>query len=165
MSSLLRVYLFVASAVMLSPAAVAQETEYFGQFLDQLRGTFDIDAKPRPTFKIENDFRFKDPNGVEWRAPKGTTVDGASIPQGFWSLIGGPFEGTYINASVIHDHYCNTRERTAHDTHRNFFYGMRAAGVPEWKATLMHWVVATFGPSWTLTKRVVMEQSCNRSNP
>ncbi|PUB79758.1 MAG: hypothetical protein DBO99_02810 [gamma proteobacterium symbiont of Ctena orbiculata] len=138
----------------------ASSDEYFGRFLDKLKGVFISDAKPRPQFKTEQDFRFEDPNGLLWLTPSGTHVDGASIPQFFWSIIGGPFEGSYINASVIHDHYCRTKERTAHDTHRNFYYGMRASNVPEWKAELMHWAVSTFGPSWKLEKRVVMSQKC-----
>ena len=151
---------WILMAAMVSSAGDASAQEYFGEFLDQLKGAFDIEAKPRPRLKIDTDFRFKDPNGLLWSAPAGTSVDGASIPQAFWSIIGGPFEGSYINASVIHDYYCTTKERTAHDTHRNFYYGMRAAKVPEWKATLMHWAVSTFGPSWTLERRIVMEQSC-----
>jgi hypothetical protein len=138
----------------------ASADEYFGKFLDQLKGVFVADAKPRPQFKIDQDFRFEDPNGLLWSTPRGTFVDGASIPQFFWSIIGGPFEGQYINASVIHDHYCRTKERTAHDTHRNFYYGMMASNVAEWKADLMHWAVSTFGPSWKIERRVVMNQKC-----
>jgi len=123
--------------------------------LDQLKGTFISDAKPRPLFRVDADFRFKDPNGLLWLTPAGTEVDGASIPQFLWSIIGGPFEGAYLNASVIHDHYCRTMERTAHDTHRDFYYGMRTSKVPEWKAEWMHWAVLTFGPSW----QVVMEKA------
>jgi len=144
---------------VLTTSANAQE--YFGDFLDKLKGTFITETPPRPQFKLESDFRFKDPNGLLWIAPSGVEVDGASIPQPFWSLIGGPFEGAYINASVIHDHYCRTKQRTAHDTHRNFYYGMRASQVPDWKATLMHWAVSTFGPSWKLEKRVTMKQTCS----
>ena len=159
MKPFLRVALYVAATVACTPHVFAQE--YFGDFLDPLKGVFDPIATPRPTFQIENEFRFRDPNGLLWATPAGSKVDGASIPTAFWSVIGGPFEGAYINASVIHDHYCRTKERTAHDTHRNFYYGMRALQVPEWKATLMHWAVSTFGPSWKLEKRVVMEQSCS----
>lgn len=157
MKSLYQSWLISISLLTISPYASAQE--YFGDFLDRLRGVF-VRAEPRPLFKLETDFRFKDPNGLLWTTPTGTEVDGASIPQFFWSLIGGPFEGPYINASVIHDHYCRTKERTAHDTHRNFYYGMRAAEVPEWKASLMHWAVSTFGPAWKVEKRVVMSQIC-----
>ncbi|WP_393936236.1 DUF1353 domain-containing protein [Aeromonas rivipollensis] len=134
--------------------------ENFGDFLDSLKGKFDQNAKPRPTFTLDSNFRFRDPNGVMWTTPSGTEVDGASIPQALWSLIGGPFEGSYINASVIHDYFCKTKEKTSHDTHRNFYYGMRATNVPEWKAKLMYWAVETFGPSWTLERKVVFKQSC-----
>jgi uncharacterized protein DUF1353 len=126
----------VLAFALLSAAASAEE--YFGEFLDKLKGTFIADAKPRPLFKIEAEFRFKDPNGLLWSTPAGTEVDGASIPQSFWSLIGGPFEGAYLDASVIHDYYCETKQRTAHDTHRAFYYGMRTSQVPEWKASLMY---------------------------
>lgn len=149
----------VSVAMILSVCPAASQ-EHFGTFLDQLQGTFNISAQPRPTFKLRQTFRFRDPNGLLWSTPADVEVDGASIPQPFWSVIGGPFEGQYINASVIHDHYCRTRERTAHDTHRNFYYGMRATGVPTWRANLMYWAVATFGPSWKLEKRVVSKQTC-----
>jgi hypothetical protein len=156
----LRICLISISLILASPYAGAQE--YYGDFLDKLRGVF-IPAKPRPLFKLESDFRFKDPNGLLWTTPAGTEVDGASIPQSFWTFIGGPFEGPYIDASVIHDYYCRTKERTAHDTHRNFYYGMLAEQVPKWKANLMYWAVSTYGPSWILERRVVMNQNCTSS--
>lgn len=137
--------------------------EYFGKFLDKLEGTFIHDAKPRPLFHLSNDYRFDDPNGLQWVAPAQTKVDGASIPQAFWSFFGGPFEGAYINASVIHDYYCVVKTRTAYDTHRNFYYGMRASGVESWKAKFMYWAVSTFGPSWTLQAQVTPLSVCSSS--
>ncbi|HZP85261.1 MAG TPA: DUF1353 domain-containing protein [Burkholderiales bacterium] len=134
--------------------------EYFGEFRDVLKGEF-VEAKPRPKFKLGGEFRFADPNGLLWTVPPNQEVDGASIPQPFWSFIGGPFEGDYIKASVIHDYYCVMKTRTEHDTHRNFYYGMRAAGVSEWKAKFMYWAVVTFGPKWTLAPRVVQKLSCS----
>jgi hypothetical protein len=133
----------------------AEEKEYFGEFLDSLKGVFITDAEPRPRFRLESDFRFRDPNGLLWKTPAQKEVDGASIPQPFWSFIGGPFEGKYINASVIHDYYCDAKTRTSHDTHRAFYYGMRASNVSEWKAKFMYWAVATFGPDWILTNRII----------
>jgi hypothetical protein len=127
---------------------------YYGKFLDRLDGRF-LDARPRPKFRLKARFRFRDPNGLLWSVPGRTVVDGASIPQAFWSFIGGPFEGPYLNASVVHDHYCDTKSRTDRDTHRNFYYGMRTSGVETWKANFMYWAVAAFGPRWTLTRRVV----------
>jgi Protein of unknown function (DUF1353) len=167
-----RLHSIFATTILLAlfvPACAAQQPtgvrEYFGQFLDTLRGVFDPDAKPRPLFILGSDFRFVDPNGNQWKAPAGIRVDGASIPQAFWSVIGGPFEGAYLNASVIHDHYCRTKERTAHDTHRNFYYGMRATQVPDWKATAMYWAVSTFGPSWKLERRISLSQTCTEATP
>lgn len=144
---------------LLSPSNVSAQ-EYFGKFRDTLNGQF-IPAQPRPKFKLANKFRFVDPNNLEWEVPANTAVDGASIPQIFWSFIGGPFEGEYINASVIHDHYCVTKERTEHDTHRDFYYGMRASGVAEWKAKFMYWAVATFGPKWSLQPQMFAELQCS----
>src|SRR5688572_6845158 len=48
-------------------------------------------------------------DGVTWPVPAGIEVDGASIPRPLWSLIGGPFEGPYRDASIVHDHYCVVR--------------------------------------------------------
>ena len=102
--------------------------------------------------ELDQDFQFLDPNGLEWSVPSGVQVDGASIPRVFWTFIGGPFSGAYTEASVIHDYYCCARSRTAHDTHRNFYYGMRANGVVAWKAKFMLWAVSTFGPQWRLNE-------------
>jgi Protein of unknown function (DUF1353) len=44
--------------------------------------------------------------------PAGAIVGGASIPQVFWSIIGGPFEDKYREASVIHDYYCEQKSDT-----------------------------------------------------
>lgn len=154
--------LVTAFGVFLATEAAHSE-EYFGEFSDGPAGTF-VSAEPRPRFRLTDIFKFKDPNGFEWSVPQNTEVDGASIPAAFWSFIGGPFEGNYLKASVIHDYFCETKERTAHDTHRNFYYGMRAEGVPDWKAKLMHWAVATFGPSWTIEKRIVHELRCSPNN-
>ncbi len=50
-----------------------------------------------------SELRYIDPDGVVWIAPAGSVVDGASIPRVLWSFMGGPFDGKYRNASVLHD--------------------------------------------------------------
>src|SRR5262245_9101617 len=62
-------------------------------------------------------FTYIDPKGAAWLAPEGSVVDGASIPRFAWSIIGGPFEGKYRNASVIHDVACDTHQQTWESTH------------------------------------------------
>lgn len=150
----------VAAALLSCSAIEINAAEFFGSFSSGPSGQF-IDADPRPLFELSNNFSFDDPNGLKWDVPAGEKVDGASIPQAFWSIIGGPFEGPYLKASIIHDYYCVKQNRTAHDTHRNFYYGMRANGVPEWKAKAMYWAVATYGPDWTLETKVVNEVQCH----
>jgi len=152
----------IFSAALVLSAPVAAE-EYFGVFPDALEGTFLV-VDPRPQFKLKKEFLFKDPNGLAWNVPSDEVVDGASIPQIFWSFIGGPFDGKYINASVIHDYYCRTKSRTAHDTHRNFYYGMRAVGVSDWQAKAMYWAVSAFGPSWKLERRIAQDLRCTVAN-
>jgi len=93
-------------------------------------------------------FEFIGPDGRRWPVPAGTTVDGASIPQAFWSITGGPFEGAYRSASVVHDYYCVTRTRRHRDVHKVFYDGMLASGVGDKRAWLMYQAVERFGPSW-----------------
>lgn len=130
--------------------AWSQEFEYYGEFSGSPSLAVVQNQTGRPSFRLLDDFTFTDPNGLEWVVPSAWIVDGATIPRAAWSLVGGPLSGRYLNASIIHDKYCDTRERTAHDTHRNFYYGMLAAGVEKKKAAGMYWAVRTFGPSWKL---------------
>ena len=130
-----------------------KQEEYFGEYLNELSVKIRLNASKRPTFILLNDFQFTDPNGLTWTTPKGWEVDGASIPQFAWSVVGGPMSGKYLYASIVHDRYCDTKSRTAHDTHRNFYYGMRASGVAERKAATMYLSVRAFGPSWKIVKQ------------
>ena len=58
------------------------------------------------TMTLLTELRYTDPHGEVWVAPIGSVVDGASIPRYLWSVMGGPFEGRYRNASVLHDVRC-----------------------------------------------------------
>ncbi|MET0293770.1 MAG: DUF1353 domain-containing protein, partial [Phenylobacterium sp.] len=84
------------------------------------------------------------PDATRWPAPADIVVDGASIPRTLWSLIGGPFEGKYRNASIVHDYYCDEKTRTWGDTHRMFFEAIRCSGVSAFKAKLMYYGVYRF---------------------
>jgi hypothetical protein len=127
-----------------STIALAQDAAY-GKFLDDLNVSLAGDGRK---IVLLNNYRFQDPKGDIWLATKGSTVDGASIPRMFWSLIGGPLEGPYRNASVIHDYYCVTRNKDWQQTDRVFYQGMRAAGVSQAKALVMYYAVVAFGPRW-----------------
>lgn len=86
--------------------------------------------------------------GRDWPAPTGAWLDGASIPRAFWSVIGGPFEGRYREASVVHDYYCDHPERPWKETHRMFHAAMLCRGVSGFKARVMFYAVYRFGPRW-----------------
>lgn len=139
------------------------ESEYFGVF--EAEPQLEVKSNPngRPTFLLLKDFSFLDPNGLSWVVPEGWEVDGASIPKFAWSIVGGPLSGKYLHASIIHDRYCDTKTRTAHDTHRNFLYGMLANGVSDVKAKTMYWAVRTFGPNWKIVKKRITSGVTNGS--
>lgn len=107
---------------------------------------------------LNDKFSFVDHRGARWVVPKGAKVDGASIPQSLWSVIGGPFSGKYRAASVIHDYYCDMQTRSSKDVHMVFHDAMLASGVsPNW-AKILYNAVDWFGPSWTEVR--VIEPGC-----
>nr|WP_175657866.1 DUF1353 domain-containing protein [Burkholderia vietnamiensis] len=99
--------------------------------------------------RLKRPFGYVQESGREWPVPAETVVDGASIPRVFWSLIGGPFEGRYRDASIVHDYYCDVRTCSWQDTHRVFYEAMLCSGVATPKAKVMYYAIYRFGPRWT----------------
>lgn len=94
-------------------------------------------------------FAYVDAGGKRWTAPKGSIINGASIPSMFWSVIGGPFEGRFRKASVLHDAACDEKAESWQDVHRMFYDACRCSKVGVGKAQTMYWAVYHFGPRWT----------------
>jgi hypothetical protein len=94
------------------------------------------------------ELRYTDPHGEVWVAPIGTVVDGASIPRYLWSIMGGPFEGQYRNASVLHDVAYGERKRPWQECDRMFYHAMRCSGVNAVQAKTMYYVLYKFGHHW-----------------
>ncbi len=94
------------------------------------------------------DLRYTDPNGLLWVAPAGSIVDGASIPRSLWSFMGGPFEGKYRNASVLHDVAYTLQNRPPQECDRMFYYAMRCSGVSALEAKTMYYALVRFGRHW-----------------
>lgn len=116
--------------------------KYFGRLL----------LEPLPDgrlMRLAEVFGFLDPKGKRWPVPKHAQVDGASIPKALWSVMGGPFEGKYRDASVIHDYYCSVRIEPWQDVHRVFYDAMLASAVSISRAKLMYAAVYFSGPRWT----------------
>ncbi len=98
--------------------------------------------------KLLEDLIYIDPNGQRWRSPKGSIVDGASIPKVFQKVIGTPYGGEYTLASVIHDVACVEQKEPWQKVHRAFYDAMLASGVKKQKAATMYLAVYEAGGRW-----------------
>ncbi len=124
--------------------AVAQNGRFIGELEMQMIGNSDRDAK------LLKQFGFIDPGGRNWSVPAGAIVNGASIPWQLWSIVGSPWTGKYRRASVVHDYYCETKDRGWRNVHRVFYDAMIADGVGVRQAKLMYGAVMYFGPKWKI---------------
>ena len=52
---------------------------------------------------LEEDFYYIDEHLKQWSAPKGSHLNGATIPRSLWTTIGSPYVGLYRRASILHD--------------------------------------------------------------
>jgi hypothetical protein len=100
------------------------------------------------TMTLLSELRYTDPHGIAWVAPAGSTVNGASIPRSLWSLMGGPFEGKYRDASVLHDVSYEQHKRPWQDCDRMFYNAMRCSGVSAVEAKTMFYALYRFGHHW-----------------
>ncbi len=94
------------------------------------------------------ELRYTDPQGQVWIAPPGSVVDGASLPRSLWSIMGGPFEGKYRNASVLHDVSYDEHNRPWQECDRMFYNAMRCSGVGAVEAGTMYYALYKFGHHW-----------------
>lgn len=131
-------------------AGAVAEPSGWGRFIGDVVARWEDDGRD---MTLVEPFAYVDPQDVRWDAPAGSVVNGASIPRGFWTLIGGPFEGRFRNASVVHDVACVTRDRAWQTVHRMFYDACRCGGVGRAKATTMYYAVYHFGPRWAVEER------------
>jgi hypothetical protein len=137
----------MAVAVALGLLATSAAAQQHGRFIGRVVAEWNRDPRGN-TMTLVEDFAYIDPRGVRWDAPRGSVIDGASIPRPVWSIVGEPFDGSYREASVIHDVACDTRRRRWQDVHGVFYHAMLANGVSLEKAQYMYWAVYRFGPKW-----------------
>jgi hypothetical protein len=131
-------------------AAPSRPASGWGRFIGDVVARWGDDGR---TMTLERPFGYEDPRGLVWPALAGAVIDGASIPRAFWSLIGGPFEGRFRNASVVHDVACTTRDRDWQGVHRMFYEACRCGGVAAVQAKTMYFAVHHFGPRWRVEER------------
>ena len=95
-------------------------------------------------------FGYIDPRGTHWDVPAGYITNGASVPWGLWNIVGGPFDGPYREAAVIHDFYCDKKDRPWEDVHKMFYEAALARGTSESVAATMYAGIRFGGPRWQL---------------
>jgi hypothetical protein len=127
------------------PSGAAQEPHKWGYFSGTPVTRWEPDGR---TMTLLSELRYTDPEGFTWIAPAGSQVDGASIPRSLWSIMGGPFEGKYRNASVLHDVAYGERNRPWQDCDRMFYNAMRCSGVGGVEAKTMYYALYRFGHHW-----------------
>lgn len=115
-----------------------------------------VDTRWNPdgrTMTVLTELRYTDPNGTVWTAPAGSVIDGASIPRALWTFMGGPFEGKYRNASVLHDVAYDQKNRPPAECDRMFYNAMRCSGVGAVEAKTMYYSLLRFGWHWKFKAR------------
>lgn len=124
-----------------------------GQFKGQLKVLF-MEPKTGTDRNIQliEPFGYKDSKGVDWDVPAGYVSDGASIPWSLWSFIGGPYDGPYRDAAVIHDYFCDQKNRKWEDVHAMFLEAALKRGTPESTAQTMYAGILYGGPRWDAPK-------------
>ena len=122
------------------------------EFIGEVRARWMTGTENDRDMILLKPFKFRDKNGKIWTAPKGSTINGASIPAALWTF-GPPYVGNYRFASVVHDHYCVVQTESWQDTHYMFYEGCRAGGVGLIKSKAMYAAVYIGGPRWKVKKR------------
>ena len=145
---------FVFTALLLTACASGKHTSWtefarqnhpWGYYVGDVETRWDSDGR---TMTLLSELRYVDPNGEAWVAPAGSVVDGASIPRALWSVMGGPFEGKYRNASVLHDVSYDQHNRPWSECDRMFYNAMRCSGVGPIEAKTMFYSLYRFGRHW-----------------
>jgi hypothetical protein len=126
-------------------AVAAREKHPWGYYSGQVEARWENDGRH---MTLLSELRYTDPDGVVWIAPAGSVVDGASIPRVLWSLMGGPFEGKYRNASVLHDVAYDQKTRPWKLCDRMFYNAMRCSGVGATEAKTMYYALYRHGRHW-----------------
>ena len=104
-------------------------------------------------FKLLEPFAYIN-SPVKIVVPAGFITDGASIPKAVWSIVGSPWTGKYVYATIPHDWGYTTQTMTRREVDDIFNEGMRILGVSWWKRKLMYRCVRMFAwVCWNKKKR------------
>src|SRR6266498_3307510 len=127
-----------------------KQSNKWGHYSGYVEARWENDGR---SMTLLNELRYTDPKGVVWIAPAGSEVDGASIPRALWSFFGGPFEGKYRNASVLHDVAYDQKTRPWQQVDRMFYDAMRCSGVGAVEAKTFYYALYRHGRHWKFKKK------------
>lgn len=88
--------------------------------------------------RLIESFWYVDPDGRRWDAPKGTVINGASIPRTLWSSIGSPYTGDYRRAAVVHDAAVGRADVSRKEADAMFYVACLAGGCSPLQAKLLY---------------------------
>jgi hypothetical protein len=104
--------------------------------------------------KLLASFGFVGPDGKHWDVPANYVTNGASVPWGLWNIVGGPYDGPYRDAAVIHDYFCEAKTRPWEEVHKMFYEAAKARGTSESLASTMYAALRFGGPRWEVATPV-----------
>lgn len=140
-------------ALFSKPQTVVTGAFKNGQFKGQVKVLFVEPKSPTDrNVQLLEPFGYKDSKGVDWDVPAGYVSDGASIPWSLWGFIGGPYDGPYRDAAIIHDFYCDQKNRKWEDVHAMFLEAALKRGTAESTAQTMYAGILYGGPRWDAPK-------------
>lgn len=151
-SIILAAVLFIGCAGDKTPAWVrdaSKQQNKWGHYSGYVEARWENDGR---SMTLLSELRYTDPDGVVWIAPAGSQVDGASIPRSLWTIMGGPFEGRYRNASVLHDVAYTQHTKPWPVCDQMFYNAMRCSGVNTVNAGTMYYSLRKFGHHWKAPK-------------
>lgn len=134
---------FVTAIFLIFASALSARAEFLGELDFQPAG-----CKGTGQCELIYDFGYIDPKGVGWQAKAGLKTDGASIPSWAQLIVGGAWDGEFIRAAIIHDHYCERTVRPRTATHRMFYDALIESGVAQAKALVMYYAVMVGSHMW-----------------
>lgn len=136
-----RLSITIALLGALAAPSLSQAQEFEGDF--EFRWLSEPQQRHRVMQSL-SDITFVDSKGRRWTVPKGTRIDGASIPAFLWTFAGSPFVGNYRRASVIHDHYCDLGSEFASEVNIMFRDAMRADGLSRTESQTKYLAVSAY---------------------
>lgn len=119
------------------------------------KGQFEgvLTLRPEPdgrNMTVVDKFSYTDWEGHTLVALPGFVSDGATIPRVAWTVLGGPWDGKYRKAAVIHDVGCVSHKYSWKITDRLFYEAMLDSEVEKPVALTMYYAVLVGGPRWKL---------------